>query len=108
MVWPKHGFRDINYPGILEINVRKVPQQDALKISVKDNGSGWPQSTSPTKHPKHKSLGLAIVQDRIDLLQKDKKIAIASFEIIDWKTIDPLKTGLQVDFIIPIKFKIHD
>lgn len=103
----KHAFRDIDYPGVLEIKVQEISEQNALKVTIKDNGLGLP-SHSIDNENNHKSLGLSIVQNRIDLLQKDHESKVAAFEITNWKKIDPMKKGVQVDFIIPIKFKIYD
>ena len=64
----KHGFKEIDYPGKLEINIERH-HQSQLKISIIDNGGGLHRNT---KTPRQKSLypsrGLKIVRNQIELI----------------------------------------
>lgn len=60
----EHGFKSIDYPGMLTISFRQ--QQQQLVISIDDNGAG---EQAKTHGPREKtSLSRIIVQERLDLL----------------------------------------
>lgn len=75
----KHGFKEIDYPGLLDIRFEKG-KAGGLLIWVKDNGIGLKQQHHP-KPGYYKSMGLEIVRNRIALL-KDAG-AEASFDLLD-------------------------
>ncbi len=71
-----HGFKDIAYKGKLE--VKYLRNGDFIKVIIQDNGKGFIQQ----KNKKHKSHALNITQERLKILNKNKKKLIA-FHIIN-------------------------
>ncbi|MBC9913782.1 tetratricopeptide repeat-containing sensor histidine kinase [Chitinophaga varians] len=71
----EHGFKSIDYPGMLTISFRQEQQQ--LVICIDDNGAG---AQVKTHGPREKtSLSRIIVQERLDLLF-NKTARVAYFE----------------------------
>lgn len=71
----EHGFKSIDYPGMLTISFRQEQQQ--LVICIDDNGAG---AQVKTHGPREKtSLSRIIVQERLDLLF-NKMARVAYFE----------------------------
>lgn len=58
----EHGFKNLTYKGLLEVNL--WPENDKLKINITDNGSGVGSQAPAGK----KSLSGSITQERLDLL----------------------------------------
>ncbi len=102
----KHAFKDIEYKGILEVIVRGK-DDDRLEIFIKDNGPGILNKTikRKNKEPGHKSLGLEIIKNRINLLKETKSKIITSVNFRNRSEVNPEDTGLEVHFILPIKYK---
>lgn len=87
----KHGFKDIDYKGLLEIVYKKIG--DTLQITVKDNGKG----VANNKEHAHKSHALSITKERLRILNKKskKKITFTIENAID--------KGYKVVFNVPLK-----
>jgi len=62
----EHGFRNIEYAGVIEIVFNKL--NDNLQISIRDNGSS---SGSTSKHEGYPSRATQIIADRLFLLDKN-------------------------------------
>ncbi len=100
----KHAFNNLPYLGLLTIDI-KEKDENRLEVFVQDNGSGLTanQEKNNQENAMYKSLGLEIIKDRIDLLNKKSSNPIASIDITNLSDIDEDRKGLLVHFILPIK-----
>ena len=98
-IW--HGLMQKETPGHLDITVFQ-PSESSLRIIIKDNGIGRKkamslQSKSATKH---KSYGMQITKDRIDIVNKIFMIqATVEYEDL-YENGEP--AGTSVTLIIPV------
>ena len=90
-IW--HGFADKKEGGLLHIDF--YGKDDQLVCIVDDNGKGRKQPVNDYRKTS-KSLGIAITQQRIDVLNRSKKNA-ANFRIID------KEQGIRVEIVIPLE-----
>lgn len=90
----EHGIKNIDYPGVLDIEF--VLKEESLIIKIQDNGVGLSLKKSP--NPKHISLATKITKERLDFLNKNKDKKI-NFDISS-----TLPSGTLVSFAIPIKY----
>jgi LytS/YehU family sensor histidine kinase len=96
-IW--HGISGLNYKGVLEIEVKK--EDDKLLYAIDDNGIGRKKSNKNNKGYKKQSLGIKITKDRIEILNKKKKID-GSLKIID------KEVGTRVELRLPIEKEFSD
>ncbi len=93
----KHGLRNLNYEGLLTINI--VDKIKTLHVQVIDNGLGF--DVNKQKDKKHNSMALDIFEQRRKVLSKNYNCDI-NLSIKDYSTIKKEKTGTVVEIIIPI------
>ena len=64
----KHGMKNLNHKGRVQLNINQ--REDRLVIRIKDNGMGrnQPLKENLLKEEKHKSYGVDITSDRMELL----------------------------------------
>lgn len=68
----KHGFKNISYPGVLEVKV-ELPTSKQLKVIIQDNGGGLDQAAkSDREKALQPSRGLMIVRNQIDLINNNQ------------------------------------
>lgn len=91
----EHGFRNINYKGLLTINFKV--DGNCLVIEVDDNGSGLTKKADDKQ--KKQSLAQIILKERFDLLFTSKGLK-AQFNVTDKKGLNV--SGVLVDIAIPI------
>lgn len=73
----EHGFKGINYPGLIEIEIEEI--SGWLKVSIKDNGKGRiAASKTAFAQYKNKSLSTTITSERLTILNQglDEKIEV--------------------------------
>lgn len=87
----KHGFKDIDYKGHLEIVYKKIDNK--IQISIQDNGKG----VTDNKEHAHKSHALSITKERLRILNKKSK------KNITFKVEHPANKGFKVVFNVPLK-----
>ena len=77
----KHGFNNINYRGVIKIEVDQV-DNNFISIKVRDNGNGSKTKSRNVngKILKHKSFGIDLVKTRLELLNKAEFAGNATFE----------------------------
>lgn len=92
-----HGFKNISYPGMIEINF--IEKKDAILISITDNGTGLKKKSNS----EHKSHATTITQERLKIINRKKKEEI-TFKIFDLKETDK-KSGIKIVFSVPIIIK---
>lgn len=90
----EHGFKNIKYKGKITINY--TLSENAIEISIKDNGIGIKQSA---KDRKHKSLATVITRERLKNLSKNKQKF--SLNIIDLIDTDAKGSGTIVNVSVP-------
>jgi len=91
----EHGFRNINYKGLLLISFKT--ENNFLLIEIDDNGSGLTKKVAEKE--KRQSLAQIIIKERFDLLFLSKG-QHAQFRVADKKGIN--EKGVLVKIIIPI------
>jgi len=100
----KHAFKDIDYKGMLKIQIEELSSEGILMVRIEDNGVGFSgdffNPENEVQHPK--SLGLTIVKNRIDLINAGNENYQISFEIKNLKEEDSTRSGVRADFRIPI------
>jgi tetratricopeptide (TPR) repeat protein len=96
----EHGIRHKQTPGL--ISVRFLYETALLKIEIEDNGVGREQAMKimQERGKDHKSMAIGLIQERIELLNKQLKQK-TSFEIIDLKNEDGEAKGTRVVFKVP-------
>lgn len=63
-----HGFQGIEHKGLIEITFSELDEY--IVCTVKDNGKGFKQDKN---HNKHKSMAMKLIQDRLGLLDKNRR-----------------------------------
>jgi tetratricopeptide (TPR) repeat protein len=92
----EHGFQDIDYPGMLQIDFSKEGTE--IRIAVSDNGTGF---GGVQKNPEgHISRASQIIKDRIYLLNIKLKTK-ARFSIDN----NPSGKGILVQIFLPVILK---
>lgn len=69
----KHAFKNIDYPGLLEIRFQLL-REDLLQVIIQDNGSGLHGNTDGKLKQLHTSRGLEIVRNQLELIDPGQKI----------------------------------
>ena len=93
----EHGFKNINYKGILKIFFSLSEKN--IKIVIEDNGIGINNTNNNAdKKISHKSLSIEITRERLQILAKEKHIE-NFFRITDLSEED--KQGTRVSITIP-------
>lgn len=64
-----HAFKNINYKGVITINITTIPQQ--IKIEIIDNGVGY---NPENKDKKHTSYSIKINKERLKIISKKAKL----------------------------------
>jgi len=88
----EHGFKNINYQGVLTLTIEE--KDNKLHLILIDNGNG-----KGVPNPHKKSLSKLITQERLDLLFNTQQKSNAYFEAAP---LSPPETGYRVTIVIPI------
>ncbi len=91
----KHGLPARKKEGLLTISVQYADEkQEEILYCIEDNGVGR-KTTSAEKNPQHKSLGMVIIQERIDIHNQlnNNKLDV---KIIDKKDENGVAIGTKV------------
>ncbi|MBN1970523.1 MAG: histidine kinase [Candidatus Delongbacteria bacterium] len=94
----KHGLKDINYKGFLELKFED--KGSVLHIEIIDNGVGI-KNAALNKAKKHRSMSMNIFEQRRIVLAKRTKHAIG-LEVIARENLNANETGTLVKIEIPI------
>ena len=94
-----HGLKSKKEKGELIIKFRQI--NSSIRCTIIDNGVGYRSSIETKNGKKHKSLGIAITKERIELLSSNDKLA--EVKIIDIKEEEHSKTGTRVEIILPME-----
>jgi ligand-binding sensor domain-containing protein len=88
--------------GVIRIKIEK--NTDALKCTIDDNGIGRKQAQEYKNKKKelHKSMGLSITKERLDILNQTSANKL-SINIIDKYDTSGIAKGTTIELFIPIK-----
>lgn len=99
-----HGIKYLppHEQGLLSLRIKK--QKNKLLIEIEDNGIGIHHANEVKNKnlDKHKSLGMKITKDRIDLINENFNMQIEC-NILDLSDKNPAMRGTLVQLIIPIQ-----
>jgi len=107
----KHGLKNKRKNGLIEIFISEEVVARQLKIVICDNGSGVDDLENllvKNGNGTHKSYGLNIIKNRIDLLNTTSDEIHASFRAINRSELDAQLNGLRIELILPIKLTSDD
>jgi LytS/YehU family sensor histidine kinase len=98
----KHGLRNKSGNGMLEVNFK--PAGKLIYCIVKDNGIGREaaEKLKKEKNPNHKSVGMEVTAERIEVLRQQYKEDI-SIIISDLTNPDGSAAGTEVKLRIPFE-----
>jgi tetratricopeptide (TPR) repeat protein len=101
----EHGFKDIDYPGILNVSFKL--EDEGILITIKDNGVGVERSKEQGrgKEKLHKSLATVISKERLDLFNKRMKKGLFSLDIKQLEDEKGRITGTEVRIKIPFRLE---
>ncbi|MBP6867546.1 MAG: tetratricopeptide repeat protein [Bacteroidales bacterium] len=97
----KHGFAGKDKGNQIKITIR--PESNNLLCEITDNGVGFSagrQAKAPTSGYKKESLGLKLIRDRLQVINKMHD-ASSSFTIVDLLTEDNKTKGTRVSLYLP-------
>jgi len=98
-IW--HGLMQKETDGTIIVDIKKK-NEGYLNISVSDDGIGRDKaSTLKSKSATHKSHGLKVTSQRIEMMNKLNTTG-AQVQVIDLKDEHGLSMGTRVDLVIPI------
>jgi len=95
----EHGLIPKKEEGQLYISFKKA--QESLEVIVEDNGIGR-KETVPGTQPYRKSVALAVMNERIQLINKREKYP-TTFSIVDLQDEKGEAAGTKVIFTFPLK-----
>jgi ligand-binding sensor domain-containing protein/two-component sensor histidine kinase len=96
-----HGIRHLEKRGKITVSFKL--NKKVLECMITDNGIGRKKAASikSQEDQKHKSTALMVTQERLDILNKDKKIH--SLEIIDINDNSGLDSGTRITIRLPLQ-----
>jgi len=92
----KHGFADINYPGILTLSISD--KNEWIRFIIEDNGKGLIHENAAAKH---RSMAMDIFEKRRKLIQQKHKKEL-TFEMQNLKEMDASKSGVRIIIQVPV------
>lgn len=93
-----HGLYNLkNRKGKLEL-LTTAPQEDLIKIVIRDNGVGRSYK-SESKNPKHKSRGMDILKERINVINDTEEMRV-TMEINDLMDASKNPRGTEVVILV--------
>lgn len=100
----EHGLRSIKN-GVVSIAF-SLKDEEHIQCIVEDNGIGREQAKvfkdSIPENAKHRSMGTAITEKRLDILRRSKHSDELFIKTIDLKSADGKSAGTRVEILIPI------
>ncbi|MBL4710215.1 MAG: histidine kinase, partial [Flavobacteriales bacterium] len=93
----KHAFLGKNNGGYINIKYTRI-ERDRIQVSVSDNGI-WLANKHPFQNKQATSLGLKIIQDRLQLMKNDLKD-----EKIGMQIYPSSHSGTKIILVLPIIF----
>lgn len=97
-IW--HGFNQINYKGKIDIVFKQ--KENLIICTITDNGIGREQASKNAITIPKKSMAIAIIQNKINLINQSLIFNKASLNIIDLKDEQQKPTGTKIIIELPI------
>ncbi len=96
-----HGIQN-KESGLIKVSVHK--ENEMIKCIVEDNGTGRENIviTEDIGDKKRKSLGIKIINERLNIINKLKKVK-AAINIFDLKDADNKPGGLRIELLLPLE-----
>ncbi|HMD01030.1 MAG TPA: ATP-binding protein, partial [Ferruginibacter sp.] len=92
-----HGLMPLNGKGLLSIGIAAV--NNSLHISIADNGIGIEKSKAYRSNREHKSKGMQLIKERLELLSKLSKEPVQL--IISESYPSAENPGTRITLVIP-------
>ncbi len=92
----KHGFADIDYSGMLTVEISD--KNEWVEFVIEDNGKGLTNETSTSNH---QSMAMLIFEKRRKLIQQKHKKEF-KFEIQNLKDTNETKSGVRICINVPV------
>ncbi|HEX8516499.1 MAG TPA: histidine kinase [Bacteroidia bacterium] len=102
-IW--HGLMPLKGSRRGKLMVKITQSEGKLHISIEDNGIGRAASRHIEKSPQHKSTGMSISEQRLNLLNKTNGFKDSKIEITDLYDPENNACGTVVDIVIPILYE---
>ncbi len=96
-----HGVQN-KENGLIKVSVHK--ENDMIKCIVEDNGAGRENMVTyeQSENKKHKSLGMQIITERLNIINQIKKVK-AAINIFDLKDAENKPRGLRIELLLPFE-----
>ena len=96
----KYAFKHVKYKGLIEVVIEEYRSGELIQVIIQDNGSGIKENAiqKEVTGEQHRSYGLSIVKNRIELLNEEKQKGKASFQYHNRTD----RSGLITTIILPI------
>ncbi len=94
-----HGIRN-KEDGLIKVSVNK--EENMLCCIVEDNGTGRSNVSLQRDGKTHKSLGLKIINERLNVINQLKKVKSA-IRILDLKDAENKIRGLRIELLLPFE-----
>ena len=91
----KHGFSNIDYPGVITVSISDQGQW--VEFVIEDNGKGMGQESTSS----HRSMAMEIFEKRRKLIQQKHKKEF-TFELTNLCDYDSAKSGVKVSINVPV------
>lgn len=95
-----HGIMHLEKKGLIEIKIER--SGDFMKVCVKDNGVGRARAKQFDNQKMHKSRGMSITKDRLEIINASRKSNL-SLKISDLKDENGDAVGTLVEIYIPLE-----
>lgn len=97
----KHGFKNIEYPGVIFITIETIDNRILVKII--DNGNGFDTlNIKDSTSNKHKSLSIQIINERLQIINSSMQFTAAKLEF--YSPAPSLKSGKGTEIILSLPF----
>jgi len=102
-IW--HGLMNLENlrRGILNVGITQ--DKDILRICIVDNGIGREKAKQYKREDRHRSVGMALTEQRLLMINKMQEYENAKVEITDLYINDKTPAGTRVEIFIPIHGK---
>jgi len=95
-----HGIMHLKKKGHISVTLER--QGDKMKVSIRDNGVGRKRSKEFEDQKMHKSRGMSITRDRLEIINTSRKSNL-SLSITDLESENSEPEGTLVEIFIPIE-----
>ncbi len=94
-----HGVKN-KEDGLVRVSINK--EENMICCIVEDNGTGRSAIAAQHENKMHKSLGLKIINERLDVINQLKKVK-AAIRVLDLKDAENKILGLRIELLLPFE-----